>query len=160
MDLRRTFTAVAAAAIILGASAAIAPVTAADDACALLTQAQVSAVLGVTVEPGKRLVASSPLYCGWSEPGGPTLTAKKVVLTLMTTRQFDLGKTPMQGTTKTPVSGIGDDAYSVTAPGLGTALSVRKGSFLFQVKVGGAGFSADKIKAMERTLALEVLTKA
>jgi hypothetical protein len=128
------------------------------DACALLTQAQVSAVLGTQVEAGQRLVASSARICGWSPPGGPVIDGKKVLVTLMTDRQFDLGKTPMTGITKTPVSGIGDDAYYVTAGGLGTTLSVKKGSFYVQVKVGG--FPMDVEKEKEKVLALEVLAKA
>ena len=169
MQPKRSIAAIAVATVLLSAmstppivpSERPTPVSVAPgDACALLTQAQVSTALGVQVAPGQRLVPKSPLSCGWSQPGGPKLMAKKLVLQLMTQRQFDLGKTPYQGITKTPVSGIGDDAYYVTASGLGTALSVKKGAFYVQVKVGGADFSLDTIKATEKTLALEVLAKA
>ena len=56
------------------------------------------------------------------------------------------------------MSGIGDDAYYVTASGLGTSLNVKKGSFYVQIKVGG--FPMDVEKDKEKTLALEVLSKA
>lgn len=151
---------IAAAAILVTSGAPVAGASAAapGDACALLDRVQVSAALGATVAPGQRLVPRDPRSCGWAEPGGPRLTARKVVLTLMTERQFDVGKQPMQGITKTPAPGIGDDAYYVTAKGLGTALNVRKGAFFFQVKVGGTS-AVDAIKAAEKKLALEVLPK-
>jgi len=96
--------------------------------------------------------------CGWSEPSGATITNKRVTLTLSTTKSHDAGKQPYQGITKTPVSGIGDDAYYVTASGLGTALNVKKSAEAFSVSVKGK-FTIDEVKAMEKTLALEVLAK-
>ena len=58
----------------------------------------------------------------------------------------------MQGITKTPVSGIGDDAYYIES-GLNTSLYVKKGSSVFQITV--FGFSAEQIKSMEKTLGQE-----
>ena len=127
------------------------------DACALLTRDEVSAALGVTVEAGKRLVATNPVSCVWAPAGGPTIVGKKLVLTLMTEHSFEVGKTPVPHIAKTPVSGIGDDAYYVTAGGLGTALSVRKGTSFFQVKVGG--FTEEAEKTIEKKLAQAVLTR-
>ena len=137
----------------LGARAA-----APTDACALLTQAEVSAALSVAVQPGERVIASSPVSCGWAPAGGPTIGGKKVVATLMTERSFTVGKTPVRGILKEPVAGIGDDAYYITTPPFGTGLSVRKGVFCFQVRV--SGFPPDKTKAIERTLAMNVLARA
>lgn len=131
---------------------------ASGDACSLLTQAQVSAVLGVPVDTGKRVIPNSTLMCGWSEHGGPTAISKRVVLTLSTPEKFTRGKTPFQGITKVPVSGIGDDAYFVTASGLGTTLNVLKGSSAFAVSVKGQ-FSADKVKEFEKGLAQNVLSR-
>lgn len=96
--------------------------------------------------------------CGWSEPGGATIENKRVTLTLSTTKAHDAGKVPYQGITKTPVSGIGDDAYYVTAKGLGTTLNVKKGAVAFAVAVKGK-FAVDEVKAMEKMLALEVIAK-
>ena len=129
-----------------------------DDACTLLTQAQVTAALGTPMDAGARVVPSVPRLCGWSEPGGATIDNKRVTLTLSTTRTHDAGKQPYQGITKTPVGGIGDDAYYVTASGLGTALNVKKGGQAFSLSVKGK-FTVDQVKAMEKTLALEVLAK-
>ncbi len=67
------------------------------------------------------------------------------------------GKTPIQGIEKTPVSAIGDDAYYIDTPGFGVGLNVKKGNFTFQVKV--FGFSPETTKALENSLAQEVLAK-
>lgn len=127
------------------------------DACALLSTAQVSAALGTPVEAGKRLVASSPRVCGWAPPGGAHIDGKKVTLTLMSLQSFENGKKPAEGIDKSPVSGVGDDAVSITTPGMGTGLNVKRGSSAFQVRVGG--FKPEEEKAIEKSLALQVLAK-
>lgn len=134
----------------------------AGDACALLPQARVSAVLGVSVGAGEHI--ASPLVCGWAQPNDTNHTGKRVVLTLYgpigkltPVDRFNNGKSPVQGIPKTPVSGIGDDAYYVTTPGLGTGLDVKKANSVFQIRV--YGFPEDQIKAMEKTLAQDALTK-
>lgn len=134
------------------------PVRAASgDACSLLTQAQVSAALGVPVEAGKHVVPNITQMCGWSAGSSPALS-KRVVLTLSTPEKFTRGKTPFQGITKVPVSGISNDAYFVTAAGLGTTLNVLKGNSAFAVSVKGVP-SVEKVEALEKTLALEIVPK-
>ncbi len=147
------------AASLCGAAAQPGSATPAGDACELLTQAQITAVLGVSVGAGQHVVPNSGRMCGWSEPGGPTMIAKRVSLTLSTMHSFTRGKTPFQGITKTPVKGIGDDAYYVTASGLGTTLSVKKGNAAFSISVKGSGYTLDQIKAMEKTLAQKAVAK-
>jgi hypothetical protein len=71
--------------------------------------------------------------------------------------RFNNGKAPVLGIPKTPLSGIGDDAYYVTTRGLGTGLDVKKGNCVFQIRV--YGFPEDQIKAMEKTLAQDALAK-
>jgi hypothetical protein len=127
------------------------------DACSMFTALQVSAVLGVTVSDGQHPIASSLLLCGWAPAGGPRIDGKKLTVSLMTERAFEVGKTPMQGIAKTPVSGVGDDAYYVTASGLGTGLSVKKGSSFVQIRVGG--FPAEKAKELEKALAVQMLAR-
>jgi hypothetical protein len=73
------------------------------------------------------------------------------------TDRFNTAKMPVQGITKTPVSGVGDDAVSVTTPGVGTGLIFRKGASAFDVRV--YGFPLDEIKAKEKTLALDLIAK-
>src|SRR5216683_6583566 len=93
--------------------------TPSGDACALFTASQVSTVLGVVVTDGQHPISSSLLLCGWAPAGGPQIDGKKLSVNLMTERAFEVGKTPVQGVAKTPVSGVGDDAYYVTASGRG-----------------------------------------
>jgi hypothetical protein len=70
---RATLAAIIVAIFVVGAATAP-PVSAAStrDAGSLLTQAQISAELGVSVEAGDHVVASAPGLCGWAPPGGPT----------------------------------------------------------------------------------------
>ncbi|HKV44768.1 MAG TPA: hypothetical protein VJT32_08860, partial [bacterium] len=145
--------------IVLAAcgSPSLAGGTPAGEACSLLTQVQVSAALRITVGPGRRFLPSLPQVCLWSEPVPPHI--QRVQLTISNPVTFASERTPIPGVTKTPVSGIGDDAYYVTVPVSGTSLHVKKGSFAFSLGVGGPGISVDQIKAMEKTLAQDVLAK-
>src|SRR5262249_3027840 len=100
-----------------------------SDPCSLLTPAQVSAALGTTVGAG---VAVGSALCQWIAPNQPnSMNAKKVTLRLQNAQQFAYAKTLVGGgITKTPASGIGDEAvYGTspgTTPGLATTLAVRK----------------------------------
>ncbi len=90
-------------------------------------------------------------------------TGKKVALTMLTMQGFNIGKTPLAGTEKPAVSGVGDEAYYkyFVEPRYEKIkvvdLDVRKGSAVFGVEVGG--YSIDDAKAKAKTLALEVLAK-
>jgi hypothetical protein len=124
------------------------------DPCSLLTTAEVSAALGVTVPapkpPGK--------ICRWapadSKPGGPA-----VVLTLQDAQAFEFAKAPASSAnvTKTPVSGIGDDAVFNTIGVVTAMLMVKKGETYFEVHV--YGFPVEETKARETTLAREVVAR-
>ena len=134
------------------------------DACALLTQAQVSAVLGASVGPGQPMMPGNHSTCSWSEPGASKGNGKRVALDvfgpiggLSPADRFNNAKKPVQSITKTPVTGVGDDAYFITTPGLGTGLNVRKGSSVFQLRVNG--FPPDQIQTIEKVLAKDVLAK-
>jgi hypothetical protein len=134
------------------------------DACALLTPAQVSAVLGVTVGEGRRVAPANSLICEWRQASDPNHTGKRVVLSIygqLGTRtpadRFATAKTPVKGVEKTPVTGVGDDALFSTASGLGTGLVFKKGDSAFDLHV--FGFPVEEIKAKEKTLAAEILSK-
>lgn len=142
-------------AVVLGAGevAQAAPPT---DPCSLLTQAQVSSVLGVNVDPGKRL---APTMCGWSAPNQP----KKVAVLISNARAFEFAKTPVIESEKAvPGNGICDDAaYSFPTgerSGSATSLFVKKGGSYFTVHVYGFPDQA-KTMAMEKTLALNACSK-
>jgi len=154
------FVAFVALALSTGKPALAAPPT---DACSMLTPAQVSAALGVTVGAGKAI----PQNCEWSGNAN-AMIGKSVLLTIVgqmgsmtPVDQFNTIKTPLplKGITKTPVSGLGDDAVYGTA-GRTTVLTVRRGNFVFQVKVSGfAPDKIDEVKAKEKQLAQQVLAK-
>lgn len=127
-----------------------------SDACSYLTAAQVSAALGVTVGAGQSAV---PKVCQWSASG----RSKRVLLTLLDERQFSYARMQVPGNriTKTPVSGLGDEALYGTTSRVATTLTVRKGSSAFTVRVVGLDETKDidQIKAKEKTLAEEILKK-
>jgi hypothetical protein len=138
------------------------------DACALLTSPQVSSALGAAVGPGKPILPNHTTVCTWLEQGVPEGTERNVSVSLMTVKSYEGGKTPMTGITKTPVSGVGDDAYFVEAHGMAAGLSVKKGDTYFQVrsrsnpkwfKTGKTPESEAKDQAVDRALALEILKK-
>lgn len=135
----------------------------AGDACSFLSQTQVSAALGVSVEAGHHIGPGNAL-CGWSQPDDPNHTGRGGLLTIYHTvgkltpvERFENGKLPVQGIAKTPISGIGDDAYYIDTPGLGAGLNVKKGTSAFQIRV--YGFSVDETKSIESALAQAILAK-
>jgi hypothetical protein len=140
-----------------GAAAAAARPPLAGDACALLTPQQVSAILGIPVGEGEHIVPDSLTSCGWMGPGGASIGSKKVVLSLMTARSFQTGKTPVKGVTESLAPNIGDEAYFVSMPPFGTALSVKKGASYFQLRI--AGFPGGQVRNLERELALQLLDR-
>lgn len=147
----------------LGASKSLEAATT-GDACWLLTQSQVSAALGVDVDPGQRPVASDPRICNWREQGKPEGPARNVMLTLIDAKEFEVVK---KLPSSTPQSGIGDDAVFSKSARLPFILSVRAGSNYLRIMsrsnatapVDPASSSDDRDKAIDRSLALEILKK-
>ena len=140
--------------------AAIAPsIHAADkDACALLSAADVSAALeGSTVTPAKN---AGSRMCTWSVSGksGGSPCVSSLTLTIMgqmgslsPVERFERAKTPIGNLKKTPVSGVGDEAYLIDT-GIYATLNVRKGKSVLQVTAGGQCKAPD-----QRLAALEAL---
>lgn len=150
MHVNRAIAAVAVT--VLGLGAGRAP----GDACSLLTQTEVNSVVGLTLKPGEQV--GTPANCVWGEPAGPHFTNKRVELTLITPESFAAGKTPIPKMTKTPVSGLGDDAYYADGYTL-VSLSVKKGGTAFVILVKFGPWSTDQKKAMEKTLAQDALAR-
>jgi len=133
------------------------------DACALLTPAQVSAVLGVPAA-GKALGSKS---CIWVQtgvkPGSPRGRVDVVILIMQGyTQGYAVAKMPNAPTSAMHVSGLGDDAYYLSmTSGEAMELRVKKGSVAFGILVQRSGtlFTPDQIKDKEKTLALDVLAK-
>jgi len=133
---------------------------AADEACTLLTQIQVSAALEVPVDAGTPI--GRPSACQWTGKGRfATLTITQPLAGKSAVDRFNAGKTSkLPGITTEPVSGVGDEAYYVyfsntTRAGLG--LVVKKGSSAFEIRV--YGFDLDKAKSVAKTLCQTVAGK-
>lgn len=129
------------------------------DACSLLTPAEASAVLGETILPGQHPAATITKICLYSSSADPSIGDKKAVLAIITVQSFNNGKIPMQGITKTPVSGIGDDAMFIITSGFGSGLNVRKGDAAFQIRVNGGKLTIPLEEEMEKALAKDVLKR-
>ena len=133
---------------------------AAGEACALITQAQVSAALEVPVDAGTPI--GRPSTCQWTGKGRfATLTITQPLGGKSAVERFNAGKTStLPGIVAEPVSGVGDEAYYVyfsntTRAGLG--LVVKKGSSAFEIRV--YGFDLDKAKPVAKTLCQAVAGK-
>jgi hypothetical protein len=132
-----------------------------EDACSLLTRDQVSAALGVAVGAGSYVTPGYLKTCTWASPESPTENVKYeyVTLALETAASFEGGKKLMgqRAVAITSVSGIGDDAYYLGV-GNNIGLIVKKGNVAFKVAMYG-DISVEKKKAIEKTLALQVLSR-
>jgi hypothetical protein len=167
MHSKYSLGAIIAAIFIIAAaaapSAAAAPPT---DACPLLTPAEVSAVVGVSVGAGSHITPTYLKSCTWAPPGGATKDFTTLLLALESAASYQSAKAMLQavansqgkgGITMTPASGIGDDAiYSSVANY--TKLIVKKGDVVFQLVIYGS-FPIEKKRDMEKALASKVLAK-
>lgn len=127
-----------------------------DDACALLSPAQVSAAAGVAFGPGSYVTPTFKKTCTWNATGDGKQDAKTITLMLEGADSFQAGKKQVQGNTVpgTSASGIGDDGYFVTM-GHFVSLFVRKGNVAFKITVYGQ-IPAEKMHTMENALAQQV----
>jgi hypothetical protein len=147
-----------AATLLLVSSAG--SLTAAGDACSLLTQMQVSTALGAAVAAGTPI--SGPSSCQWFGKGKfATLTLTQPQAGKSAVQRFNAGKTSaLPGIKTEPVSGVGDDAFYVyiaTTTRAGLGLVVKKGSSAFEVRV--YGFDVNEAKPVAKTLAQTVAGK-
>jgi hypothetical protein len=139
-------------ATVAGLCCQVALAADAPDACSLLSTQDVAAALGAEVDAGANI---GPGGCRWNGRGNRPATLR---INFSKARSFDIGKTPLPGYTKTPESGIGDDAYSVVGGGVVT-LSVKKGAAFVIVFVEVPNASTEQTKAVEKKVALKLLEK-
>jgi hypothetical protein len=172
MRSKNIFGAAIAMFIVGAATAPSATAAPPDDACSLLTQAQVSAALGVSLGAGSHVTPTYLKTCTWAPSGGATTDVKYLTLSLWPADSYEAGKKLMeQAKTKmaatgedasqfanTSVSGVGDDAYYTTIGGNSTSLMVKKGNVAFKVAIYG-GLPIEKKETVEKTLALQVISK-
>ena len=161
-------------AIFVFAMAAVSLASAAppEDSCKLLTQAQMTAALGVPMGAGSHVPPPFLKTCTWSPVGGAGQNVKFVTFSYQPADSFADTKRLAQQTeaamktqgdkdaapmANASASGIGDDAFYTTMGGY-TGLLVKKGNTAFKVAIY-ATLPEEKIKAMEKTLALDALSK-
>jgi hypothetical protein len=132
-----------------------------SDPCSLLTQAEVTAVVGQAVGAGSN--ADDPKTCHWQYPPDAVPTIQ-VQITIEPTDVFaNVCSSPGSsalGFITTQVSGIGDGACFTEAIGLasGDNLTFQKGSQVFTIAAafGSAATTAD-IEAADKALAGDAL---
>jgi hypothetical protein len=122
------------------------------DSCAVLTPAEISATLGIPIDPGRHALASSNIMCSWYQTGATGEDARKLVLNFTSLPSFQKEKDATT-VTITPAPGIGDDAFYVTTD-LGTSLYIRKGNTAITFSVHEK-LPSSKLMAEEKTLGLD-----
>jgi hypothetical protein len=127
------------------------------DACSLLSPAQVSEVAGTSVGAGTALLPTDTKDCQWRPTGAGAKI--RVQLFLKDPQALAMAKTPVAGKIVVAASGIGEDAVYTSSQGTPSVLTVKKGNVVFSVHVLSYGLADDKVKTMEKTLALNVLAK-
>jgi hypothetical protein len=127
-----------------------------SDACTLLTTQQVATATGVAMGAGAHVTPTFVKTCTWvSSSDTPHEIA---TLSFQDPQAFAAGRVPMvKSITVTPASGIGDGAYYVVVGSLAT-LMVKKGNIVLKAALY-AEIPLDKIKAIEKAMALQALNK-
>jgi len=158
MPLKASVGAVLAGVLIVGAAVVPSANAASDDACSLLTQAQVSAAVSISVGAGVVCDSNVQEDLHWNATNVVAQAAKFVTLMLQGLDAFQAGKAaPVKTIVVTPVSGIGDDAYYL-AVGTNVGLIVKKGNVAFKIAVYG-DIPIEKKESMEKTLAQQVVSQ-
>ena len=164
MNRKLGFGSMYALTLIASMSAHAAP----NDACTLLTPAQVGAALGTPVNDGEALSPTHREYCSFNETGKAGGVGRNAHISIIDEKKFTLGKTPIPRVEKMPESGLGDEAYWSKVRGMVYVLSVRKGSNYIRVQsrtnkeaLAKANTPAldEQDRAADRKLALEILKK-
>jgi hypothetical protein len=158
MPSKMSLAVVTAAIFVVGAAMApSANAASPDDACSLLTPAQVSAALSVSVSAGV-YQGTYKGTCTWNATSAAPKSAKYTTLVLEGLDAFQAGKqAPVKTIVVTTVTGLGDDAYYL-AVGPNVGLIVKKGNVAFKVAVYG-DIPLEEKQAMEKTLAQQVVSK-
>ena len=137
------------AATLMGAPALAAPPS--SGPCSLLSSAQISSAVGVTVGDAMPIATTG---CSWVAPN------YIITVSLWGAGNWERMKTPLPGATRTPAA-LGDDAfYSVleSKPGAGFAtLTVKKGNTAYVFKVYSKLRSVAEQMTIEKTLATNAL---
>ena len=119
--------------------------------CSLLTQNQVSSVVGGTVGAGSPIANTG---CSWKATGGSKAT---VTVSMQNAKMFAGAKSSnVPNTTKALVSGVGDEAFFEGVDNF-SSLWVKKGTVFVLVRIYGVSVSEAQTKL--KTLATNVVSK-
>jgi hypothetical protein len=124
----------------------------------LLTQSQVGAALGGTVDAGKPLTSQT---CHWGQQGTVGDALLKLDVTIITPDRFARMKAVTAGTV-TSVGGLGDDAFYATLKTANTTLTtlnIKKGDAAVTIRVSGGSKPAEEYQAKEKAAAQALLPK-
>ena len=131
---------------------------ASDDACAVITAAQVSSALGVQMGAGEYVTPTFKRTCTWKASSNEG-KIKFATLLLQPAEAFEKAKAiaASPSAKMDTLSGVGEGAYYVTV-GDQVGLMVKEGGVAFKVAVY-ARATVDEKKAWEKALAAQVASK-
>ena len=115
--------------------------------CSLLTQDQVSTIIGSSVGAGSPIATTG---CSWTTKGAPRVTLS---ISMQSEKMFAAAKSSAPpNTTKNSISGVGDEATFTGVPNF-SSLWVKKGTKFFLVRIYGLPVSEaqTKLKAAATT---------
>lgn len=147
------------AVLLFSFGAAIAPAASSappPDVCTLLTNAQISAVIGTSVGnceatlPGK--------IFSWTETGSSGGELRKLIVVVISMQGYEVGKTPANGVVKHPLTGVGDEAYSMSSR-FATTIHFKTGDLAFSVEARAKDLSADQLIVMEKSIGQQIVAK-
>ena len=119
--------------------------------CALLTQDQVSTIVGASVGAGSPIANTG---CSWTKAGLPRVT---VTVSMQSEKMFAAAKSSAQpGTTTTAISALGDEAIFTGVVNF-SSIWVKKGTKFLLVRIYGLSVSEAQTKL--KTLATNALSK-
>src|SRR5271163_4599659 len=133
-------------------SAAI-PVT---DACQVLTPTEITAVLGIPIDPGQHIPKTTTIMCGWPKTG--VTGDSEVVLNFTTPDYFEKERDPHPRSTMTPAPRIGDDAYYITSQ-FGTSLFIKKGNTVVGFSIRDKTIPSAELMEKEKALGLKAAAR-
>ncbi|MBS1822501.1 MAG: hypothetical protein JST61_11100 [Acidobacteria bacterium] len=113
-------------------------------------------MLHMPVDPGKHVLKTSTVMCGWAKTG--VTGDAEVVLNFTTPDYFEKERDPHPRITMTPAPGIGDDAYYITSQ-LGTSLFIKKGSAVVGFTIRDKTIPSADLMEKERMLGLKAAAR-
>jgi hypothetical protein len=132
-----------------------------NDACHLLTPAQISAAFGIEVGTGAEVWQGEKKSCAWREIN-KKVGLPYVEIELVTEQDYGRIK-KLSAVSPTPESNIGDEAFFFRTVVNGFSLVVKAGGKYFSVyanpynRAPQVGADDEKCKSIERALAREII---